>query len=144
MGSGGAMESCQAQDGFSGMTIQTKRVYEPTVVEDGTRFLVDRLWPRGLKKAALRLDGWLKDVAPSNELRGWFGHNPARWTEFRRRYFAELDRHPEVAQPILDAVKRGPATLLFSARDAEHNNAVALREYLEAKAKASTVRRRIS
>lgn len=120
------------------MAIRTKRVYEPAAAEDGTRFLVDRLWPRGLKKTAVRINGWLKDVAPSNELRRWFAHDPAKWPEFRRRYFAELDAHPEVVQPILDPAACGRVTLLFSASDTEHNNAVALQEYLEAKLKSKS------
>lgn len=115
--------------------IQVKRVYDPYSPDDGARFLVDRLWPRGLKKEALRLDGWLKDAAPSDALRRWFGHDPARWDEFRRRYFAELDSKPEAWQPILQAARQGNVTLLYSARDVEHNNAVALKSYLEIKLK---------
>lgn len=111
--------------------IQVKRVYDSPTQEDGTRFLVERLWPRGLKKEALRLDGWLKDVAPSDKLRRWFAHDPAKWNEFWRRYFAELDGKPEAWRPILQAVRQGNVTLLFSARDTEHNNAVALRAYVE-------------
>jgi uncharacterized protein YeaO (DUF488 family) len=111
--------------------IQAKRVYEDPTHADGARFLVDRLWPRGVKKPALRLDGWLKDAAPSDPLRRWFAHDPVKWPEFCRRYFAELDARPDAVQPILDAARRGPVTLLFSASDAEHNNAVALREYLD-------------
>lgn len=111
--------------------IQVKRVYDPPVLEDGTRFLVERLWPRGLKKEALRLDGWLKDVAPSDKLRRWFAHDPAKWNEFWHRYFAELDGKPEAWRPILQAACQGNVTLLFSARDTEHNNAVALKAYLE-------------
>ncbi len=113
--------------------IQTKRIYDAPAAGDGARFLVDRLWPRGLKKNTARLDGWLKEVAPSDALRRWFGHDPAKWTEFRRRYFAELDRHAEELQPLLEAAQRGLVTLLFSAHDTQHNNAVALKEYLEAR-----------
>jgi GMP synthase (glutamine-hydrolysing) len=115
---------------WNGRTIQAKRVKELPAPGDGARFLVDRLWPRGVKKEALPLEGWLKAVAPSDELRRWFKHDPVKWSEFRRRYFAELDQHPEVVQPILEAAGRGPVTLLFSARDTRHNNAVALAEYL--------------
>jgi uncharacterized protein YeaO (DUF488 family) len=115
------------------MTIPTKRVYEPAAADDGLRFLVDRLWPRGRKHDELRLDGWLQDVAPSDALRRWFGHDPAKWPEFRRRYFAELDARPEAVRPLVDAAARSRVTLLFSARDTEHNNAVALRECLETK-----------
>jgi uncharacterized protein YeaO (DUF488 family) len=109
----------------------TKRVYEAPGPEDGARFLVERLWPRGLKKEALQAEGWPKDVAPSGALRRWFGHDPAKWVEFERRYFAELDGRPEALEPLLEAARRGRVTLLYSARDREHNNAVALREYLE-------------
>ena len=111
--------------------IQIKRAYKPAAKSDGKRFLVDRLWPRGVTKEALRLEAWLKDVAPSDDLRRWFGHQPAKWDEFRRRYLAELDNRPEAWQPILEAARRGTITLLFGARDVEHNNAVALKAYLE-------------
>ncbi len=110
--------------------IQTKRVYDPPEPGDGTRLLVERLWPRGMKKEALKLDAWLKDVAPSAELRRWFGHDPAKWEEFRRRYFAELDGKPEGLPSIREAAHRGNVTLLYSARDTEHNSAVALKAYL--------------
>jgi uncharacterized protein YeaO (DUF488 family) len=113
--------------------IRVKRVYEPPSAEDGRRYLVERLWPRGLRKDALPLDGWLREVAPSDALRRWFGHDPARWEEFRRRYAAELDARPDTWRPLLEAARQGPVTLLFSARDTEHNNAVALKAYLEAK-----------
>ncbi len=113
--------------------IQVKRVYEKPAKSDGARFLVDRLWPRGVKKGALQVDGWVKDVAPSDALRRWFGHKPEKWTVFQKRYFAELDRKREAWEPILEAARRGNVTLLFGARDAEHNNAVALRRYLMAK-----------
>jgi len=114
--------------------IQVKRAYGPAAKSDGKRFLVDRLWPRGVTKEALRLEAWLKDVAPSGDLRRWFGHQPAKWDEFRRRYFAELDARPEAWRPILEAARRGNVTLLYGARDVEHNNAVALKEYLEKQA----------
>ncbi len=113
--------------------IRIKRVYEPPSAEDGRRYLVERLWPRGLRKDALPLDGWLREVAPSDALRRWFGHDPARWEEFQRRYAAELDARPDAWRPLLEAARQGPVTLLFSARDTEHNNAVALKAYLEAK-----------
>jgi uncharacterized protein YeaO (DUF488 family) len=115
------------------MTLRIKRAYEPPEPEDGTRFLVDRLWPRGLSKESLRIEGWPRDVAPSAELRRWFGHDPARWTEFRQRYFAELDAKPTAWQPLLQAAARGTVTLVYGARDREHNDAVALQEYLEGK-----------
>ena len=113
--------------------IQLKRVRDPSAKADGVRFLVERLWPRGVKKEELKLDAWLKNVAPSTELRKWFSHDPARWQEFQRRYRAELDQHPEAWQPILDAANESGVTLLFSSHDAARNNAVALKEYLETK-----------
>ncbi|HST03678.1 MAG TPA: DUF488 domain-containing protein [Chloroflexia bacterium] len=111
--------------------ITTKRAYEPADPSDGTRFLVERLWPRGMRKETLVLDGWLKDVAPSTDLRKWFAHDPAKWAEFQQRYHAELDSHPDAWQPILDAARKGTVTLLYSAHDTEHNAALALKEYLE-------------
>lgn len=113
--------------------IRVKRVYEPPAAEDGHRYLVERLWPRGLRKDALLLDGWLREVAPSDGLRRWFNHDPAKWDEFQRRYAAELDERPESWHPLLEAARQGTVTLLFSARDTEHNNAVALKAYLESK-----------
>ena len=113
--------------------IRTKRVYEPAEPEDGARILVDRLWPRGIAKKALRLDSWNKDVAPSDELRKWFSHDPARWDEFKRRYFAELDNNPTAWASLTESVRGGNVTLLYSARDEGHNNAEALRDYLTAK-----------
>jgi len=121
--------------------IRVKRVYELPATSDGTRFLVDHLWPRGLKKEAVQVRSWIKAVSPSNELRHWFGHEPAKWKEFQRRYFAELDQKPETWQPLLDATQEGDITLVFSARDEEHNNAVALKSYLEKRLKAKTPRR---
>ncbi len=111
--------------------IQTKRVYEPPAPSDGTRFLVERLWPRGLKKEELDAKAWLKEVAPSTELRKWFNHDPKKWSEFKRKYAAELNREPEAWQPILQAARQGNVTLLYSARDTEHNNAITLKEYLD-------------
>lgn len=116
--------------------IQVKRVYDPVNPKDGMRFLVERLWPRGMKKEALHMDGWSKDVGPSDALRRWFSHDPAKWEEFRRRYFAELDSRPEAWRPLLDVARRGDTTLLYSSRDMEHNNAVALKAYLETHLKA--------
>ncbi len=107
-----------------------KRAYEAAEPEDGARFLVERLWPRGMKKEALHMDAWLKDVAPSDGLRRWFGHDPSKWTEFRKRYFEELESKPEAIRPILEAGRLGNVTLLYSAHDTEHNNAVALKDYL--------------
>jgi len=113
--------------------IRLKRVYEAARPADGKRFLVERLWPRGIKKEALRLDGWLPEVAPTPALRKWFHHDPARWAEFQERYRAELDARPDAWAILLEAARKGSVTLLFSARDAEHNNAVALKLFLEAK-----------
>ncbi len=107
-----------------------KRAYEGAARDDGARFLVERLWPRGVRKEALAIDSWLKDVAPSTELRRWFSHDPAKWDEFRRRYFAELQAHPQAWQPLVEAVAKGQVTLVYSAHDTEHNAAVALREFL--------------
>jgi uncharacterized protein YeaO (DUF488 family) len=110
-----------------------KRAYDDPEASDGPRYLVDRIWPRGVKKDALKLDGWIKDVAPSSELRRWFGHDPQKWAEFRKRYFAELDKKPEAWRPLLDAGRKGMVTLVYSAQDSQHNNAVALAEYLRRK-----------
>jgi uncharacterized protein YeaO (DUF488 family) len=111
--------------------IEIKRVYDPSEPGDGTRFLVERLWPRGIGKEALAMEAWLKDVAPSDALRRWFAHDPQKWDEFRKRYFAELDEKREVLIPIIEAAVKGDVTLLFSARDTKNNNAVALRQYIE-------------
>jgi uncharacterized protein YeaO (DUF488 family) len=113
--------------------IRIKRVRDPSAKADGVRFLVERLWPRGVKKEELKLNGWLKNVAPSTTLRKWFSHDAAKWEEFQRRYRVELDQHPEAWQPILDAANKGTVTLLFSSHDAAHNNVVALKTYLETK-----------
>jgi uncharacterized protein YeaO (DUF488 family) len=113
--------------------IQLKRVYDPIAPEDGRRFLVDRLWPRGVKKGELALDAWMKDVAPSEDLRKWFAHDPTKWDGFCLRYFSELDARPETWRIILDEVHRGNVTLLFSAKYIQHNNAVALKLYFQAR-----------
>ena len=111
--------------------IQVKRIYEPPAKSDRTRLLVERLWPRGLKKADAKLDGWLRDAAPSTTLRKWFNHDPTKWREFQQRYRDELDQHNDAWKPILDAARKGRVTLLFSSSDPEHNNVVALKAYLE-------------
>ncbi|MEP0764708.1 MAG: DUF488 family protein [Chloroflexota bacterium] len=113
--------------------IKLKRVYEQAEPDDGARYLVDGLWPRGVAKDALQLTAWAREVAPSDELRKGFHHDPARWDEFRRRYWAELDARPQAWEPLLRAARNGTITLLFAARDAEHNNAAALRDYLHAR-----------
>ncbi len=115
--------------------IRIKRTYEPAARGDGRRILVERLWPRGMKKEALHADEWLKDVAPSTALRQWFGHRAERWEEFRRRYRKELSENRESWSSILDDSRRGTVTLLYSAHDVEHNGAVVLREYLTARAR---------
>ena len=112
--------------------IKLKRAYDPASNDDGTRFLIERLWPRGVKKSSLGVDAWLKDVAPSTGLRQWFSHDPAKWVEFQRRYRRELDAKAEALEPILTAARRSRVTLVYSSRDAEHNNAVVLKAYLEA------------
>jgi uncharacterized protein YeaO (DUF488 family) len=117
------------------MRIQTKRVYDPQDKEDGIRVLVDRLWPRGMTKENLHADLWLKDIAPSDDLRKWFSHDPSRWSEFKKRYCAELDEKPQLVQQLVDRAATGTLTLLFSARDTARNQAVALKEYLMTKHK---------
>jgi uncharacterized protein YeaO (DUF488 family) len=111
--------------------VQLKRVYEKRDGQDGACFFVERLWPRGVAKSALADAAWLREVAPSPELREWFHHDPQRWNEFRRRYYAELKRNLDVLSPIMEAAHNGRVTLLYSSHDKEHNNAVALREFVE-------------
>jgi uncharacterized protein YeaO (DUF488 family) len=111
--------------------IKLKRAYEAVSPEDGARFLVDRLWPRGVTKEALQIEAWIKDVAPSTELRKWFGHDPAKWDEFQRRYIAELQSEPGAWQHLLDAAGNGTLTLVYGAKDTEHNDAVVLKAFLE-------------
>jgi uncharacterized protein YeaO (DUF488 family) len=110
--------------------VTIKRAYEPPSPDDGTRVLVDRLWPRGVKKAKAGIAQWMKEIAPSNELRKWFGHDPARWDEFRRRYKAELTRKQELMSQLRDLARKGPLTLVYAAQDEAHNQAVILRERL--------------
>lgn len=113
------------------LRLQVKRVYEPPARGDGMRVLVDRLWPRGLAKADAALDDWRKELAPSDALRRWFGHDPARWAEFQKRYFAELDQAAKLWNPLRKTAQIKTVTLLYATRDAQHNNAVALKNYLE-------------
>jgi uncharacterized protein YeaO (DUF488 family) len=120
--------------------IHIKRAYEPPGAEDGSRYLVDRIWPRGVTKEQLRLKGWYKEVAPSNELRHWFGHEPSHWTEFKKRYYLELDNNQEAWNLLLEEARSGGITLVYGAKDKEHNNAIALKEYLEEKLKGKTRR----
>jgi uncharacterized protein YeaO (DUF488 family) len=126
---GGAPEPVEA--GGVAMRVHLKRVYDPIEPNDGRRVLVDRLWPRGVKEESLKLHEWLKDVGPSTTLRRWFGHDSERWLEFRRRYFAELDAKPDLIRSLMDMAIDGSVTLLYSARDQDHNQAVALKQYLE-------------
>jgi uncharacterized protein YeaO (DUF488 family) len=112
--------------------VKLRRAYESARTGEGKRILVDRVWPRGLGKEALHLDHWLGEVAPSTELRKWFDHRADRWEEFRRRYTEELEARPETWAPLREAARRGDVVLLFGARDAEHNNAVVLRDHLRA------------
>ena len=111
--------------------ILIKRVYDPVAAADGARFLVDRLWPRGVKKESLALGAWLKDASPSAELRDWYHHDPGRWDEFRRRYFIELEQNPTAWRPLFEAARHGAITLLYGAKDCEHNNSVDLKEFLD-------------
>lgn len=113
--------------------IKLKRAYDPPASGDGRRILVDRLWPRGLTKDALKLDFWAKALAPSDELRRWYDHSPERWPEFRRRYFAELDANAEQVDELMERLGEGTATLVFGAKEERLNNAAALKEYLESR-----------
>ena len=113
--------------------IWIKRAYEEPERQDGTRILVDRLWPRGLTKEKAKIDLWLKDVAPSTELRKWFAHDPARWVEFRSRYLEELKRNNEPLSLLRQEAAKGTLTLVYGAKDQQHNEAVVLRELLSAK-----------
>jgi uncharacterized protein YeaO (DUF488 family) len=111
--------------------IKVKRAYEPAEPGDGARYLVDRLWPRGVKKEDLKIEAWLKDISPSNELRKEFSHESERWEEFKKRYASELAQHQEELQKLLDEAGKGDITLVYAAKNTQYNNAVALREYLE-------------
>jgi uncharacterized protein YeaO (DUF488 family) len=113
------------------MSIQIKRAYEDVSDDDGYRVLVDRLWPRGLSKENAKIDLWLRDIAPSTELRQWYQHDPEKWDEFRKRYDHELDSHPDAVQQLADLVKKQHVTLVYSSKVEDINNAVALKEYLE-------------
>lgn len=113
------------------MSIKVKRVYEPAAKSDGERVLVDRLWPRGLKKEEAHIDLWLKELAPESALRKWFGHEPAKWPEFKKRYYQELETHNEDLRLLREKAHHRTISLIYAARDSAHNNAVALKEYLE-------------
>ncbi len=112
------------------MQVQIKRVYEKPDKEDGFRILVDRLWPRGFTKEKAAVDLWLKEIAPSTELRKWFGHDPEKWTEFKKRYLHELKEDKEVVSLLKEQMKKGDVTLVYAAKDEEHNEALVLRDFL--------------
>ena len=116
------------------MKIQIKRVYDEPREADGTRILIDRLWPRGLSKAKAHVDLWLKDIAPSTPLRQWFGHDPGKWTEFKQRYKDELKNNSEAVAQLRAHVDKGTVTFVYGAKDQEHNDAVVLQEYFEERA----------
>jgi uncharacterized protein YeaO (DUF488 family) len=113
------------------MNVAIKRAYEEPKPRDGFRVLVDRLWPRGVSKDSAQIDLWLKEIAPSAELRKWFGHEAKKWAKFRERYFKELDANPEAVEQLREYVHKRKVTLVYGAKDEEHNDAVALKEYLE-------------
>jgi uncharacterized protein YeaO (DUF488 family) len=119
------------------MRIYTKRVYEKTSKKDGYRILVDRLWPRGISKKDVKVDLWLKEIAPSTKLRTWFGHDPAKWQDFKSSYFLELQKNPQLIAQIIEKAQVGAITLVFSSKEEKFNNAVALKEYLEKKLKSN-------
>lgn len=116
------------------MDVQVRRAYDPPGPGDGYRVLVDRVWPRGVSKDKLELDEWRKEIAPSTRLRKWFGHDPERWNEFQERYFAELEEMQDSVQELMKRARRGRITLVYGARDRDHNQAVALSTYLRARA----------
>ena len=126
-------------DTTKALMIALKRAYDSASGRDGTRFLVERLWPRGVSKAKLRADAWLKEVGPSTHLRKWFSHDPGKWAAFRQRYFRELDARPEAWKPIVAAARRGRVTLVYSSHDTRHNNAVALQQYLRRRSRRRPV-----
>jgi uncharacterized protein YeaO (DUF488 family) len=115
--------------------IQAKRVYEPYNSDDGTRVLVERLWPRGFTRERLHADSWLREIAPTAELRTWYAHDVAKWPEFVTRYTAQLDTQPDLVESLLQIVRRGPLTLLYAAKDTEHNSALVLLDYLKGQLK---------
>lgn len=121
---------CKMKRKVSAKNIKLKRAYEPPAAADGTRILIDRLWPRGLSKERAAIDQWMKDIAPSTELRKWFGHDPARWDEFCRRYAKEVHQHSELLDQLRSRAREGPITLVYSAHDEEHNDAVELRRLI--------------
>jgi uncharacterized protein YeaO (DUF488 family) len=123
-------EALQMSKAIPARNVRLKRAYEPAAHNDGVRILVDRLWPRGVSKADAAVDHWMKDLAPSTALRKWFGHDPARWQEFRRRYEDELLEHADQLEQLRELAHKGPITLVYSAHDEAHNDAIVLREVL--------------
>jgi uncharacterized protein YeaO (DUF488 family) len=117
--------------------LKIKRVYDPPSPNDGKRILIDRLWPRGLKKEDAKVDVWIKEVAPSTQLRMWYGHDPKKWVEFKRRFFSELHRRQDLVEGIVNASRKGTVTLLFGSKEERFNNAVAFKEFVEARMNAS-------
>lgn len=118
-------------DGNARMTILIKRAYESPAKEDGYRILVDRLWPRGISKEKAKIDFWPKELAPSNELRRWYGHDPEKWPEFKVRYFTEIAANPELVRELLSYIREGTVTFVYSSQEQTLNNALALKEYIE-------------
>jgi len=117
------------------MPIQLKRVYEKASAGDGKRILVERLWPRGLKKDEAKIDEWLREAAPSTELRKWYGHDPAKWSEFKERYWKELDKKQDIVSKLAKESQEKKVTFVFAAKEQQYNNAVALKEYIETRLK---------
>ncbi len=125
------MVSICVDDESLNMTLRIKRIYEPPAAQDGTRILVDRLWPRGVSREEAHVHAWLKEIAPSAELRRWFGHDPDKWDAFRRRYLEELESNPAAVEELKRQIGQSTATLLYGARDREHNNALVLRDFID-------------
>ena len=125
------MVSICVDDESLNMTLRIKRIYEPPAAQDGTRILVDRLWPRGVSREEAHVHAWLKEIAPSAELRRWFGHDPDKWDAFRRRYLEELESNPAAVEEFKRQIGQSTATLLYGARDTEHNNALVLRDFID-------------
>jgi len=117
--------------------IKIKRVYDQSSQDDGKRILIDRLWPRGLKKEDAQIDEWLKEIAPSNELRKWFNHDPNKWSEFKKKFFTELLGKRDMVEGIINTARKGTVTLLFGSKEERFNNAVALKEYIDSRMNAS-------
>lgn len=115
------------------MSTHIKRVYDKPEKDDGMRILIDRLWPRGLTKEKAKVDLWLKEISPSTQLRKWFGHEPSKWSEFKKRYHDEMKENTETVNKLEEELKKGKVTLIYGAKDEEHNDAVVIKEYFENK-----------